>query len=46
VTATLLCAAAIMGVGLVVAVAELVRRRSRAELPPPSHRPELHLHNM
>jgi EmrB/QacA subfamily drug resistance transporter len=46
VTSTLLCAAAIMGVGLVVAVAELVRRRARTELPPPSHRPELHLHNM
>jgi EmrB/QacA subfamily drug resistance transporter len=43
---TLLCAAAVMLIGLGIAVAELVRRRSVGELPAPSLRPEHHLHHV
>jgi EmrB/QacA subfamily drug resistance transporter len=46
VSATLLCAAGVMFLGLVLAVAELVRRRSLGELPPPTPRPEHHIHNL
>jgi EmrB/QacA subfamily drug resistance transporter len=40
------CAAAVMVVGLVIAVLELVRRRSVGELPAPISRPEHHLHDV
>jgi MFS family permease len=46
VSATLLCAAGVMFLGLVLAVAELVRRRSLGELPLPTPRPEHHIHNL
>jgi hypothetical protein len=41
---SLLCAAGLMLVGLGIAVAELVRRRSVGEAPAP--RPEHHLHHV
>jgi len=43
---TLLCAAGVMVVGLGIAVAELVRRRSVGEAPTPALRPEHHLHHV
>jgi Major Facilitator Superfamily len=41
---TLLCAAGVMFVGLAIAVAELIRRRSAGELPAPA--PEHQVHNV
>jgi EmrB/QacA subfamily drug resistance transporter len=43
---TLLCAAGVMLLGLAIAVAELIRRRSLGELPAPAPRPEHHFHNV
>jgi MFS family permease len=43
---TLLCAAGVMALGFVVAVDEMVRRRSRGDLPPPVPRPEHHIHHL
>ena len=43
---TLLCAAGVMVVGLAIAVAELIRRRSAGELPAPAARPEHQVHNV
>jgi EmrB/QacA subfamily drug resistance transporter len=42
----LLTASGFMVLALLLAVAELVRRRSRAERPAPTPRPELHLHHI
>lgn len=43
---TLLCASGVMALGFVVAVVEMVRRRSRGDLPPPTPRPEHHIHHL
>jgi hypothetical protein len=42
----LLCACGIMLLALLLAVAELVRRRACAEKPAPTPRPEHHLHQI
>jgi EmrB/QacA subfamily drug resistance transporter len=46
VSSALLTACGAMLLALLLAVAELVRRRSRAERPAPTPRPELHLHQI
>jgi len=43
---TLLCAAGVMFVGLAIAVAELMRRRSARGLSAPAPRPEHQVHNV
>jgi hypothetical protein len=43
---TLLCAAGVMLIALAIAVAELIRRRSRAELTVPVLRPEHRVPNV
>jgi drug/metabolite transporter (DMT)-like permease len=43
---TLLCASGIMLLALLLAVVELVRRRSRGEQPAPTLHPEHHLHHL
>jgi EmrB/QacA subfamily drug resistance transporter len=46
VSSALLAASGALLLALLLAVAELVRRRSRAEPPAPTPRPELHLHHI
>jgi hypothetical protein len=46
VSSALLTASGALLLALLLAVAELVRRRSRAEPPAPTPRPELHLHHI
>jgi EmrB/QacA subfamily drug resistance transporter len=43
---SLLCAAGLMLIGLGIAAAELVRRRSVGQVPAPAPRPEHHLHHV
>ena len=46
VSAALLCASGIMLLALLLAAAELVRRRSLGEQPTPTPHPESHLHHI
>ena len=46
VSVALLCASGVMLLALLLAVVELVRRRSRGEQPAPTPRPEHHLHHI